>query len=70
LRFAVPRPKPYNLSASFQVPIQFQSAGVAQLVEQCIRNAKVTSSIPVTGTMMNIIGNLLLLIKQEAIQYG
>jgi hypothetical protein len=25
-------------------------AGVAQLVEQRIRNAKVTSSIPVTGT--------------------
>ena len=36
-----------QLIASYTLVV---SAGVAQLVEQRIRNAKVTSSIPVTGT--------------------
>jgi hypothetical protein len=42
--FAEGAASPYN-SALTSVP-----AGVAQLVEQRIRNAKVTSSIPVIGT--------------------
>ena len=42
--FAVGAASPYN-SALVSV-----TAGVAQLVEQRIRNAKVTSSIPVIGT--------------------
>jgi hypothetical protein len=41
--FAVGGASPYN-------PALTVFAGVAQLVEQRIRNAKVTSSIPVIGT--------------------